>query len=224
MNILILEDNESIREAVASFLSLEDYSVKSCGTVKEAKYVNPESVDLYILDVMLPDGNGFLYAKEIREVSTAPIIFLTAKSSESERIKGFELGGDDYITKPFSLQELTLRVKAILKRSRPPIRAGNLMAYNLGKSSLLIDKEKHLVSLDKKEIQLTQTEWLILLYLVENRMVLSKERILENCLGYSSDSSDRVVITHIKNIREKLGELNWIETVRGFGYKFQGEE
>lgn len=223
MKILLLEDNDSIREAVASFLTLEEYIVVEAATVKEAKQQVSESVDLYLLDIMLPDGNGYLLAKEIRENHDTPIIFLTAKESESERIKGFEVGGDDYITKPFSLKELTLRVKAILKRSSKATKDSKINYIHM-EHSLVVDRNAHLLELDNKKVTLTQTEWEILLYLIDNKgIVLSKERILEGCLGYSSESSDRVVITHIKNLREKLGGIHWIETVRGFGYRFLGE-
>lgn len=224
MNILLLEDNDSIREAVASFLTLEDYNVIETSTVIEAKEYISNNIDLYLLDIMLPDGNGYLLAKDIRKEYETPIIFLTAKESESERIKGFEVGADDYITKPFSLKELTLRVKAILKRTSNNVKRETNDLFSLNNHSLEIDMNAHILKMDTVKINLTQTEWEILIYLVENRgVVLSKERILEGCLGYSRESSDRVVITHIKNLREKLGGVNWIETVRGFGYRFLGE-
>ncbi len=224
MNILLLEDNENIREAVASFLQLEEYEVIDVGSIKDAKSHVKDKIDLYLLDVMLPDGSGYILAKEIRSVFNTPIIFLTAKESESERIKGFELGCDDYITKPFSLKELSLRITAVLRRYSKEIK-DVFCEYFIGEEVLSIDKASHKLLLSDKVILLTPTEWSILLFLVDNsHRVLSKEVILESCLGYTSDSSERVVITHMKNIREKLGEEKWIETVRGFGYRFIGEE
>lgn len=224
MKVLIVEDNENIREAVSSFLELENYEVMIAGDIHKAERLLSKEPDLILLDIMLPDGNGYQFAKEVRSSSDTPIIFLTAKGSESERIKGFEVGADDYITKPFSLKELSLRVEAVLRRLKSRDSAGNKI-YTANGATLEISNDKHTLKVSGERIELTPTEWLILDYLIENKnIVLSKERILESCLGYSSDSSDRVVITHIKNIREKLGEEKWIETVRGFGYRFIGEE
>lgn len=224
MKVLIVEDNENIREAVSSFLELENYEVMIAGDIHKAEGLLSKEPDLILLDIMLPDGNGYQFAKEVRSASNTPIIFLTAKGSESERIKGFEVGADDYITKPFSLKELSLRVEAVLRRLKSRDSAGNKI-YTANGATLEISNDKHTLKVSGNRIELTPTEWLILDYLIENKdIVLSKERILESCLGYSSDSSDRVVITHIKNIREKLGGDKWIETVRGFGYRFIGEE
>lgn len=224
MRVLVVEDNENIREAVSSFLELENFEVEAVSDIHKARELLKEGADLILLDIMLPDGNGYQFAKEIRKTIDTPIIFLTAKGSESERIKGFEVGADDYITKPFSLKELSLRIEAVLRR----IKSNNTEdkeIYRLDNISLEICHEKHTLKVSDRRIELTATEWLILDYLIVNKdIVLSKERILESCLGYNSDSSDRVVITHIKNIREKLGEERWIETVRGFGYRFTGEE
>lgn len=224
MNILLLEDNENIREAVASFLQLENYNVIDVGTIKDAKKQLNNNIDLYLLDIMLPDGSGYILAREIRTINNTPIIFLTAKESESEKIKGFEIGCDDYITKPFSLKELSLRISAVLRRSKSDNRDAKA-EFQKGSDVLTIDTRSHRVLLSDKEVVLTPTEWSILIFLAKNSYgVHSKEVILESCLGYTSDSSDRVVITHIKNLREKLGEERWIETVRGFGYRFTGEE
>ncbi len=223
MNILLLEDNMGIREAIASFLSLEDFNILQCETVKQTALIDFNSVDLFLLDIMLPDGNGYQLAKKIRENYETPIIFLTAKESESERIKGFEVGCDDYIVKPFSLKELSLRIQAILKRSTV-IEKHQKQTYNIRNSVMEIDTDKHKLEIDGSAVLFTQTEWEILSYLIQYKdIVLSKERILESCLGYSRDSSERVIITHIKNIREKLGDNPWIETIRGFGYRFLGE-
>ncbi|MGL1891349.1 MAG: response regulator transcription factor [Spirochaetaceae bacterium] len=226
MKILVVEDNENIREAVTSFLILENFIVDSTHNISIAKKLLNNNPDLIILDIMLPDGNGYHFAKYIRELSNVPIIFLTAKDSESERIKGFEVGADDYVTKPFSVKELVLRVNAVLRRAVPKNDIEHeIMQFKKNGQSLSLNLKLHTISLTGKILNLTPTEWSLLKYLIDNRdIILDKERILESCLGYSSDSSDRVIITHIKNIREKLGDKEWIETIRGFGYRFCGEE
>lgn len=225
MRILVVEDNFNIQEAVVSFLALEGFDTDSAGTVREARELFQKSPDLVILDIMLPDGNGYHFAREVRESSSVPIIFLTAKGSESERIMGFEVGGDDYMVKPFSVKELVLRVKAVLKRQGSQEKPDQKVVYSCQNSRIQLFKEQHRVLVDDIEVNLTPAEWKILDYLVCNsHIVLSKERILENCLDYNFNASERIVITHIKNLREKLGEKPWIETIRGFGYRFSGEK
>ena len=202
--IFLIEDNESIREAVTSYLKLENHEViefdRIQGVIDAISFKKP---DLLILDVMLPDGNGFQLAKQIREdkgKEHIPILFLTARTTESDRITGFEVGGDDYVIKPFSPRELSLRVKAILRRNQ--------------RSAAVIDKE----------ITLTTAEWNILDYLSSHAgMVINRERLLGECLEYTVEGSERTIDTHIKNLRAKLKSADWIETVRGFGYRFSGE-
>jgi len=223
--IFIVEDNEGIREAVASYLRLDGHEVMEFGRVNGVlEALKVRDPDLIVLDVMLPDGDGFRLAKRIREKSEVPILFLTAKTSESDRITGFEIGADDYVVKPFSPKELALRVASILKRARRETpKAGRATAWKLDGALLEIDEPAHKVMVDGREIPLTAAEWKILSYLAANPgIVIPRERILGQCLDYMAEGSERTVDTHIKNIRVKLGDSGFIETVRGFGYRFRG--
>jgi len=226
VKIIIVEDNEPIREAVTSYLRLEEYEVfdfgRLHGVMEAVKMKNP---DLIILDVMLPDGNGFQFAKKIRSQSDVPILFLTARTSESDRITGFEVGGDDYVVKPFSPKELTLRVKSILKRTgKLTEQKKETGIWKYGERLLKMDSLSHKTFVDQKEIILTAAEWKILWMLATNPgIVLTRDRILGECLDYVAEGSERTVDTHIKNLRLKLGIEGWIETVRGYGYRFAGK-
>lgn len=229
--IFVVEDNDGLRETVTSYLELEDHTVvafpRLAGVEQAAAMQQP---DLLILDVMLPDGDGFRFARLYRRKISTPIIFLTARTAESDRITGFEVGGDDYVVKPFSMKELMLRVRAVLNRSAgapgaredhgPP---GEHRWVFCG-VELVMEETAHRATLGGKPVMLTAAEWRILHFLGENAaMVLPRDRILGVALDYITDSSARTVDTHIKNIRGKLGDSRWIETVRGFGYRFAGE-
>ena len=227
--IIIVEDNDSIREAVASYLALSDHETVEFSrihSVMEAIKMKPP--DLVILDVMLPDGNGFRLAKTIRDRYDIPIIFLTAKGEESDRITGLEIGADDYVTKPFSPKELVLRVEAVLRRAAKTAGSGEegnrtRGSFRLEGKSLRIDDGSHRIFLDGTEIPLTSAEWKILTYLAgQPGIVVSRDRILGECLDYLAQGSARTVDTHIKNIRKKLGDGRWFETVRDYGYRFAG--
>jgi DNA-binding response OmpR family regulator len=224
--IIVVEDNESIRESVSSYLRLESMEVMEFerlhGVLQAVAMKEP---DLIILDVMLPDGNGFEFAKKLKARHHIPILFLTAKTSESDRITGFEIGADDYLIKPFSPRELTLRVKAILRRTaKPSSSEEEASIWTLDGETLRIEPETHRILLDGREIHLTAAEWKILHFLASHKgMVFSRSRLLGACLDYLAEGSERTVDTHVKNIRAKLGEPGWIETVRGFGYRFTGK-
>lgn len=225
ITIVVVEDNEAIRESVVSYLKLENYRVLEfdrCTGVLEA--CGHKEANLLILDVMLPDGNGFLLAKQIKEQFDIPIIFLTAKTAESDRITGFEIGCDDYIVKPFSVKELVLRVKALLRRSSLSSGAAEgILRFNLGPSVLIIDKEKHTLAVNGCDVTLTAAEWEILTYLADAAgIVIPRNRLLGECLDYMAEGAQRTIDTHIKNIRAKLSDPAWIETVRGYGYRFTG--
>jgi two-component system phosphate regulon response regulator PhoB len=224
--ILLVEDNQLITEAVSGYLQVEGYQTITFGKVAGVMdAVKRGTIDLAILDIMLPDGNGFVLAKEIRKISSMPLIFLTAKDSESDRILGFEIGADDYVCKPFSTKELVLRVQALLKRTgtQSTHDAGKTKSWTADNEKIGIDSEKHLLTVNGKEVNLTSAEWKILLYLCgyENQVV-SREKLLSECLNYNFEGSERTIDTHIANLRTKLGKGNWIVTVRGFGYRFSG--
>jgi DNA-binding response OmpR family regulator len=225
--IIIVEDNDAIREAVSSYLKLDGHGVREFGRVQGVlEAVKMRSPDLLILDVMLPDGDGFQLAKRIRERSQVPMLFLTARASESDRITGFEVGGDDYVVKPFSPKELALRVLSILRRTEKREPAEYVrMIWKRGKDRLVMDSLSHRATINGREIALTAAEWKILAYLGSSPgMVVSRDRILGECLDYMAEGSERTVDTHIKNVRIKLGTPDFIETVRGFGYRFTGEK
>ena len=224
--IFVVEDNETILESISSYLRLDDHEVFEFGHLRGVmEAVKMRSPDLMILDVMLPDGDGFQFARKMRAVSDIPILFLTAKASESDRITGFEVGGDDYVVKPFSPKELTLRVKSILKRTmKPEHEAVGNGIWKLEEQVLKMDGVSHRATIDDREIDFTAAEWKILWYLATYRgMVFSRDRILGECLDYMAGGSERTVDTHIKNVRMKLGNSSWIETVRGYGYRFSGK-
>ncbi len=226
-SIILVEDNTLIREAVAGYLQLDNHQTIEFGSVQGVmETVERNIADLIILDVMLPDGSGFSLAKSIRKVSDIPIIFLTAKDSESDRILGFELGADDYICKPFSAKELVLRVQALLRRfdTTKKIKSDSPSGlWKLDNSVAHLDTTQHSLTIDDKNVSLTGAEWKILVYLASNcGQVISREQILSECFNYFFEGSERTVDTHIANLRGKLGG-GWIVTVRGFGYKFQGQ-
>lgn len=218
-----MEDNDSIREAVAGYLRLDEHEVLEfggvAGVIDAVRHTPP---DLAVLDVMLPDGNGFQLAKLIRSESRAALLFLTARESESDRITGFELGADDYVVKPFSPKELVLRVHALLRRIGSAEKNATKRWSRAG-HALVIDEEGHRVLLDSQEIALTAAEWRLLSALATQAgVVVSRDHLLGEALGYTADGSERTVDTHMKNLRAKLGGVEWIETVRGFGYRFAG--
>jgi two-component system phosphate regulon response regulator PhoB len=225
--IFVVEDNESLREVVTSYLELNDHEVvefdRTEGVIKALDTKEP---DLIVLDVMLPDGNGFLLARKIREKHQVPILFLTAKTSESDRVTGFEVGGDDYVVKPFSPKELSLRVEAILKRTRSTVRQSGSGRWSLEDQILECSPEAHRATVNGGEIRLTAAEWKILTYLASRAgVVVDRNRLLGESLDYfMTEGSERTIDTHVKNLRAKLGTSKWIETVRGFGYRFSGTE
>ncbi len=213
-----------IRDAVSGYLKLDGYKTLEFGGISGVlDAIKRNTADLAILDVMLPDGSGFALAKEIRAQSDIPLVFLTAKDSESDRILGFELGADDYICKPFSAKELVLRVHALLRRSGKAENQGSASGeWHFEKSVFVIDEAKHIVLSDGKTVSLTGTEWKILLYLASNAgQVVSREQLLSECLDYFFEGSERTIDTHMANLRSKIGQ-QWITTVRGFGYRFNG--
>ena len=177
---------------------------------------------LVLLDLMLPDGSGLDLCKKIKsnsETEHTPIIILTAKDDEVDRVVGFELGADDYVTKPFSVRELMLRVKAVLKRGN---KNKEIVQVERQFGDLKIDIESHEVYVDSKQVNLTALEFRLLRQLLDRRgRVQSRDQLLSDVWGYSSEITTRTVDTHIKRLREKLGPMgDYIQTIRGVGYKF----
>lgn len=227
-HIFVVEDSENIREAVRGYLELDGHEVAEFDSLRGArKALENAEPDLLLLDVMLPDGDGFLFARNLRQTKPVPIIFLTARAEESDRITGLELGADDYVVKPFSPKELVLRVNAVLRRIQGQGGSGagaeKSARYGLGGAVLEIDDHIHRLTLNGTPVSLTAAEWTILAWLAEKSpQVFNRLQLLHACLDSIADGSERTIDTHIKNIRAKLGNGDWIETVRGFGYRFQG--
>ena len=226
--IYVVEDHEVIRNGVVQYLTLSGYESEGfkCSADATAGFAH-RVPDLLIQDVMLPDGDGFAFVKEIKTKSPRlPVIFLTARVDESDRILGFELGADDYITKPFSPKELVLRIQALFRRiDEGAEESKNQYKYFDGENTLMIDEDIHEIEVNGQKINLTAAEWRIVLYLVTNAPnLITRAQILEECFDYSFESYERVVDTHIKNIRTKLRPGNWIDTVRGYGYRFSGKK
>ncbi len=223
--ILLIEDSASIREAVENYLILNDYKVTSCPTIKDAETaLEKEMPDLAIIDVTLPDGNGFIFARKIFSKRTVPFLFLTSKNEESDRIIGLELGAADYIVKPFSLKEMILRVQGILKRnSCDTVQNNGNPVWQLNNDLLEINTDNHKVKLNNEPVKLTPTEWEILNSLISHDgAILSREQIQKSLWYLSDEKSLKTIDSHIKNIRNKLNSPEWIEAVRGFGFRFTG--
>ncbi len=222
MLVFLLEDDEDIALFVSESLKREGFEVRTFKRASEFfSAVNRETPDLAILDVMLPDFDGFRVARFLRnrpDLKDVPLIFMTALSSEEDKLKGFETGGDDYITKPFSVKELLARVNAVLRRAGKLKREGVL---SIG--GIELDPERVKVSVEGREVKLTPSEFNILKYLMNNYgKPVSRERIIEEVWGWDRDATDRTVDVHIKHLRDKLGSCgSYIKTVRGFGYKFE---
>ena len=224
MKILVIEDEPDIRTNLEYNLGREGFNASSVGSLDEAnEKLKSKKFDLILLDLMLPDGSGLDLCKKIKsnsETEATPIIILTAKDDEVDKVVGFELGADDYVTKPFSVRELILRVKAILKRSDTKRKEVVEVERQFG--DLKIDVDSHEVHVDSQLIELTALEFRLLKELVDKRgRVQSRDQLLSEVWGYNAEVTTRTVDTHIKRLREKLGSMGkYVQTIRGVGYKF----
>lgn len=227
--IYIADDNEEEREGLRRYLEMYEFTVQSFPDIHSVQEAIAQKVpDLLIQDVVFPESDGFQFVKKLKQSYSFPVFFVTGRTSESDRILGFELGCDDYICKPYSSKELELRVEALFRRIDRIAGAhqgGN--QWKLDNSVLTLDETSHQFSIDGNAIMLTAAEWRIMSYLVANSgNLISRTQIMEHCFDYSSESyGDRIVDTHVKNIRAKIGPLGaqWVETVRGYGYRFTGK-
>ena len=221
--ILIIEDEPDIRKTLEYNISREGYEVTSASSLSEARQsLELSSFSLLLLDLMLPDGSGldlFRELKQDKSKSSMSVIILTAKDDEVDKVVGFELGADDYVTKPFSVRELILRVKAVLKRG---VSKSDNVEVQRQFGELKIDVDSHEVFVNDEHISLTALEFKLLRQLVDRRgRVQSRDQLLTDVWGYSSDVTTRTVDTHIKRLREKLGDMGkYVQTIRGVGYKF----
>lgn len=218
--ILIVDDEARMRKLIKDFLMSKGYSILEAEDGEKALKVfeeNQSKINLILLDVMMPKLDGWSVLRQIRQTSQVPIIMLTARGEEQDELFGFELGVDEYISKPFSLKILTARVEAILKRTKVNIKE----VKNYG--GIEIDKEGRSISVDGKVLELSLREYELLLYLVENKNIaLSRDKILNNVWNYDYYGDSRTIDSHIKKVRHKLGKKGkYIKTIRGVGYKFE---
>ncbi|MGL4453419.1 MAG: response regulator transcription factor [Sarcina sp.] len=219
-NILIVEDELRIRILLRDYFRKDGFTIIEASDGEEAlKIFSENSIDLVILDIMMPKVNGFEVCKTIRSVSNIPIILLTAREEEEDKLHGYDLGADDYVTKPFSPKVLVAKAKALLKRTESDNINKNLSNFN----GLKINKLSHEVSLDGNELSLSPKEYDLLLYLTSNKgIALTRDKILDNVWGFDYFGDIRTVDTNIKRLREKLlHKSSYITTVRGSGYKFE---
>jgi two-component system response regulator ResD len=217
--ILVVDDESRIRKIIRDFLVREGYVVCEAEDGEAALdiFCSNNDIDLIIMDVMMPKMDGWQLCKEVRKLSKVPILMLTAKSEEQDELKGFELGVDEYISKPFSPKILTARVNALLRRT-----TGDDEEI-LDIAGITVNKIAHTVTIDGKEIDLSFKEFELLTYFMENRGVaLSREKILNNVWNYDYYGDARTIDTHVKKLRSKMGEKGkFISTIWGMGYKFE---
>ena len=218
--VLIVDDEQRMRKLIKDFLATKGYKILEAEDGEKAIEVfeaNKSKIDLILLDVMMPKLDGWSVLRQIRQDSKVPIIMLTARGEEQDELFGFELGVDEYISKPFSPKILVARVEAILKRTKGDSK--EVKDYG----GIEIDKEGRTVKVDGKTIELSLREYELLTYLVENENIaLSRDKILNNVWNYDYYGDSRTIDSHIKKIRHKLGKKGkYIQTMRGLGYKFE---
>lgn len=223
LKILVVDDESRMRKLVKDFLTRAGYQVLEAQDGEEAvdTFYSTKGINLLVLDVMMPKMDGWEVVKEIRKVSKVPIIMLTAKDQEQDELLGFELGVDEYISKPFSPKILVARVEAILRRTGQD--AGNDV---LSAGGIVIDKSAHQASVDGKPMELSFKEFELLTYFLENQgIALSREKILNSVWNYDYFGDARTIDTHVKKLRSKMGDKGeYIRTVWGMGYKFEVDE
>lgn len=221
LKILVVDDESRMRKLVRDFLVRQDYEVLEAGDGEEALdiFYREKDIALLILDVMMPKMNGWEVCREVRENSKVPIIMLTAKSDESDELMGFDLGVDEYISKPFSPKILVARVEAILRRTNQIGDSSQIKKAGL----IVLDKTAHEVTIDGKSVELSFKEFELLEYFMDNQgIALSRERILNSVWNYDYFGDARTIDTHVKKLRSKLGKQGeYIKTVWGMGYKFE---
>ena len=220
--ILVVDDESRMRKLVRDFLQRENFEVLEAGDGSEALdlFFENQDVALIILDVMMPKMDGWQVCREVRAYSKVPIIMLTARSDEKDELQGFELGVDEYISKPFSPKILVARVEAILRRSNMAVSD----VTDIG--GIRIDKAAHQVTIDGQPVDLSYKEFELLAYFADNQgIALSREKILNNVWNYDYFGDARTIDTHVKKLRSKMGEKgNYIKTIWGMGYKFEVDQ
>ncbi len=222
--ILVVDDEPMVREVVVAYLEREGFNVAEATTGAEAlKQIEEVTPDLVVLDVMLPEIDGFSVLTELRKSGDIPVILLTARTEEPDRVLGLELGADDYVVKPFSPRELVARVRSVLRRSAPVVQTNELLEFE----SLRIDEQARVVTLDGVEVEMTPKEFDLLAFLARSpRQVFSRSQLLEQVWDSSADWQDPSTVTvHVRRLRRKLEKdqenPRWITTVWGVGYRFE---
>ena len=219
--ILVADDELKIREVIKEYGKINGYTIKEASNGKEAcEMVERENFDLLILDIMMPELDGFSACKQIKaKKPNLPVIMLSARQEEYDKLFGFDLGIDDYVTKPFSPKELMARIKVVLERRR------DVTSNSLEYKELRINETAHEVTIRSQVIKLTNKEFELLVYLLKNRNVaLTRERLLDDIWGYDFYGDERTIDTHIKMLRQSIQDYGeYIKTVRGVGYKFHAE-
>ena len=220
LKILVVDDESRMRKLVRDFLVKNNYEVLEAGDGEEALnlFYEIKDIALIILDVMMPKMDGWQVCREIRQYSKIPIIMLTARGGERDELLGFELGVDEYISKPFSPKILVARAEAILRRTNQ-LETGSLLEAG----GIVIDKAAHMATLDGKQMELSYKEFELLTYFMENQgIALSREKILNNVWNYDYFGDARTIDTHVKKLRSKMGDKGeYIKTIWGMGYKFE---
>ncbi len=224
--ILVVDDEQRIRELIRKYAEFEGHEVSEATNGMEAVELcrrDPNRFDVIIMDVMMPELDGFSAVKEIRKTCAAPVLMLSARGEEYDRIHGFELGVDDYVVKPFSPKELMMRVAAIMNRVRP--QDGPAQRNVLRFEGLAIDFDARIVTVDGARVELSPKEYELLCYLVRNRgLALTREMLITGVWGYDFYGDDRTLDTHIKLLRRSLGPYSkFIVTLRGVGYRFEAQ-
>lgn len=228
-NILITDDEEMIRKLIRKYAEFEGHSVTEASTGMEALIqLKNNSFDIVIMDIMMPELDGFSACREIRKFSDVPIIMLSARGEEYDKINGFEIGIDDYVIKPFSPKELMLRVDAILKRSRAKTKNEQPKneVLSIADGGLVIDFTARIVYIDGKRIDMSPKEYDLFFYMLRNKNIaLTRDKLLSDVWGYDFFGDDRTLDTHIKILRKSLGKYaDYIVTIRGVGYRFEYNE
>ena len=222
--ILVVDDEAKIRMMIRKYAEFEGFSVTEAEDGMQAVSIcrqDPRRFDLIVMDVMMPELDGFSAVREIRKVSQTPVLMLSARGEEYDRIHGFELGVDDYVVKPFSPKELMMRIQAIIKRARPADNDDGRTVLTF--DGLKIDITGRMVEVDGQRIDLTPKEYDLLFYMAQNRNIaLTREQLITNVWGYDFYGDDRTLDTHIKLLRRSLGPYSkFIVTLRGVGYRFE---
>ncbi len=225
-HILVADDEMRIRSVIRKYAEFEGHTVTEAGDGMEAVLLcRREKFDIIILDIMMPELDGFSACKEIRKISDTPIIMLSARGEEYDKINGFEAGADDYVVKPFSPRELMLRVEAVLKRSRRTKTAApsENEIVEFADGALRVDLTARIVYIDGKRVEMSPKEYDLFFYLIRNRNIaLSREKLISEVWGYDFYGDARTLDTHVKLLRKSLGRFSdYIVTLRGVGYRFE---